>query len=139
MHDIVTGAKSVQQAREYYAKEFADFRRKKPTPYMERLHFAAGDQSAADPDVRVLSDDELKAAAKDARHTVSAQDRMRSRSEATPSPSRRAADKGRSRQCASNRRQAAQPVPPPMAKACNGRRRQVVGMPNWVLILEAAQ
>jgi len=65
MHDIVTGAKSVQQAREYYAKELADYRRKKPTPYMERLHFAAGDRSAADPDVRVLSDDELKAAAKD--------------------------------------------------------------------------
>ena len=40
-HDIVTGAKSVQEGRNYYAKEFADFRRKKPTPHMERLHFTA--------------------------------------------------------------------------------------------------
>jgi hypothetical protein len=28
MHDIVTGAKSVEEARAYYAKEFADYRRK---------------------------------------------------------------------------------------------------------------
>ncbi|MER9838651.1 hypothetical protein NKJ28_27385 [Mesorhizobium sp. M0145] len=40
MHDIVTGKKSVEQARDYYAKEFVDFRRKKPTPYMEKLQFA---------------------------------------------------------------------------------------------------
>ncbi|MGZ5257789.1 MAG: hypothetical protein ACXWC0_09150, partial [Burkholderiales bacterium] len=34
MHDIVTGAKSVQEARSYYGKEVLDYRRKKPTPYM---------------------------------------------------------------------------------------------------------
>ncbi len=62
MHDIVTGAKNVQEARDYYAKEFADFRRKKPTPYMKTLHFAPGDQGTADPDVRVLSDEDLKQA-----------------------------------------------------------------------------
>src|SRR5699024_940605 len=33
MHDIVTGAKTVQEARDYYAREFADYRRRKPTPY----------------------------------------------------------------------------------------------------------
>jgi hypothetical protein len=55
-------AKSVQQAREYYAKEFADYRRKKPTPYMERLHFQPDDRNAADPDVQVLSDEVLAAA-----------------------------------------------------------------------------
>jgi hypothetical protein len=59
MHDIVTGAKTAQEAREYYAKEFADFRRKKPTPYMEKLHFTPGDSSAADPDERMLSDEDL--------------------------------------------------------------------------------
>jgi hypothetical protein len=63
MHDIVTGAKNVEQARAYYAKEFADYRRKKPTPYMERLHFTPGDRSAADPDERILSDQDLEAAA----------------------------------------------------------------------------
>lgn len=65
MHDIVTGAKSVQEARDYYAKEFADFRRKQPTPYMEKLRFTPGDRSAADPDVRVLSDEELEQAVKE--------------------------------------------------------------------------
>jgi hypothetical protein len=62
MHDIVTGAKGVQEARDYYAKEFADYRRRKPTPYMERLRFTPGDRSAADPDVPVLSDEDLEAA-----------------------------------------------------------------------------
>jgi hypothetical protein len=62
MHDIVTGAKSAQEARDYYAKEFADFRRKKPTPYMEGLRFTPGDRNAADPDGRVLSDEDLKRA-----------------------------------------------------------------------------
>jgi hypothetical protein len=62
MHDIVTGAKSVQQARDYYAKEFVDFRRKKPTPYMEKLHFSPGDGDTADPDIRQLSDEDLEQA-----------------------------------------------------------------------------
>lgn len=62
MHDIVTGSKSVEQAREYYAKEFADYRRKKPTPYMQGLHFKPADGSAADPDQRMLSDAELEQA-----------------------------------------------------------------------------
>jgi hypothetical protein len=63
MHDIVTGAKTVRQARDHYAKEFADYRRKKPTPYMDALRFTPGDASAADPDKRALSDRDLKEAA----------------------------------------------------------------------------
>lgn len=62
MHDIATGAKTVQEARDYYAKEFADYRRKKPTPYMEKLHFPPPDGGTADPDVRILSDEDLKQA-----------------------------------------------------------------------------
>lgn len=62
MHDIVTGAKSVQQARDYYAKEFADFRRKKPTPYMEKLRFTPAADDSTHPDVRVLSDEDLEQA-----------------------------------------------------------------------------
>jgi hypothetical protein len=65
MHDIVTGAKTVQEAREYYAKEFADYRRKKPTPYMQGLRFKPNDGRAADPDVRLLSDQDLEMAAKE--------------------------------------------------------------------------
>ncbi|MBP1884330.1 hypothetical protein [Sinorhizobium mexicanum] len=59
MHDIVTGAKSVEQARAYYAKEFGDYRRRKPTPYMEKLRFSPQGREAADPDERVLTEDDL--------------------------------------------------------------------------------
>ncbi len=65
MHDIVIGARSAREAREYYAKEFADFRRKKPTPYMEGLRFQPGDGDATDPDSRVLSDQDLEEAVKE--------------------------------------------------------------------------
>lgn len=61
MHDIVRGTKSAAEARAYYAKEFADYRRKLPTPYMEQLRFQPGGQTA-DPDERVLSDADLERA-----------------------------------------------------------------------------
>lgn len=61
MHDIVTGQKTVQQAREYYAEEFLRYRRREPTPYMERLHFAPEDESTApDPDEAVLTEADLE-------------------------------------------------------------------------------
>jgi hypothetical protein len=72
MHDIVTGSKTVEQARDYYAKEFADYRRKKPTPYMEGLKFRPADGDAADPDVRVLSDEDLQRAVDEGRRQASA-------------------------------------------------------------------
>lgn len=62
MNDVVTGAKSAEEAREYYAKEFLDYRRKQPTPYMEKLRFEPGTGDAADPDARVLSDEQLEQA-----------------------------------------------------------------------------
>jgi hypothetical protein len=55
----------VQQAREYYAKEFVDYRRKKPTPYMEGLRFRPAQGDTADPDVRIVSDEDLKQAAEE--------------------------------------------------------------------------
>jgi hypothetical protein len=64
MNDIVTGAKNVEEARDYYAREFADYRRKRPTPYMERLRFTPN-AGAGDPDVAVLSDADLRAAVKE--------------------------------------------------------------------------
>lgn len=60
MHDIVTGQKTPDEPREYYAKEFADYRRKLPTPYMEGLRFIPGHGDTADPDVRILSDRDLQ-------------------------------------------------------------------------------
>lgn len=62
MNDIVTGAKTVEEASSYYAKEFADYRRNKPTPYMQGLHFKPADGDATDADVRVLSDQDLQEA-----------------------------------------------------------------------------
>jgi hypothetical protein len=74
MHDIVTGKKSAQEARDYYAKEFLDYRRKEPTPYMDKLRFQP-ETNAADPDRRLLSDDDLERAKqeglKSARHGAS--------------------------------------------------------------------
>lgn len=61
MHDIVTGDKTVDEARSYYAKEFLDARRKQPTPYMDKLHFEP-QSGSADPDVRVLTDEQLEKA-----------------------------------------------------------------------------
>ncbi|MDT0346368.1 hypothetical protein [Streptomyces litchfieldiae] len=62
MHDIVTGEKPPEEARDHYAKEFADHRRGRSTPYMERLRFAPGHDTAA-PDRRLLSDEDLARAA----------------------------------------------------------------------------
>lgn len=67
MHDVVTDTKTVKEARDYYAKEFLDYRRKKPTPYMEKLHFRPKDRGAADPDVPILSDQDIKEAIKEGR------------------------------------------------------------------------
>src|SRR5690349_7916499 len=63
MHDIVTGAKTVEEARAYYGKEFLDYRRKKPTPYMNGFQFTANTGNANDPDTPILSDEDLKQAA----------------------------------------------------------------------------
>jgi hypothetical protein len=61
-HDIVTGAKSVGEARRYYAKEFLDYRRKLPTPYMEKLRFTPPSGGTADRDRPLLSDEDLSKA-----------------------------------------------------------------------------
>jgi hypothetical protein len=61
MNDIVTGAKSVEEARRYYGKEFLDHRRKQPTPYMEKLRFEPGEDTA-DADEPILSDADLEQA-----------------------------------------------------------------------------
>lgn len=62
MHDIVTGKKSAAEARSYYAKEFLDYRRKKPTPYMDKLHFSVDNPDTGDPDEALLSAAQLQAA-----------------------------------------------------------------------------
>lgn len=61
MHDIVTGAKDAAAARDYYKEEFLGFRKKEPTPYMSGLRFSPM-TNGADPDRRVISDQELEQA-----------------------------------------------------------------------------
>jgi hypothetical protein len=63
MHDIVTGAKTVEEARSYYAKEFLDYRRKEPTPYMEGLRFTPDEGPAGDPDISTVSNEDVQEAA----------------------------------------------------------------------------
>ncbi len=62
MDDVVQGRRSVEDAREYYAKEFLGFRKGEPTPYMDGLRFAPGGGDSGDPDERIISEDELEAA-----------------------------------------------------------------------------
>jgi hypothetical protein len=66
MNDIVTGQKTVQEARDHYVKEVLDYRRKLPTPDMTTLRFKP-QRNGGDPDERVISDEELAQAARDAR------------------------------------------------------------------------
>ena len=69
MRDMIAGEKSVQEAREYYAKEFLDYRRKLPTPYMNELSFAP-QNDCGDPDQRVLSEADLEQAKKEGLKSV---------------------------------------------------------------------
>jgi hypothetical protein len=71
MHDIVTGKRTADDARAYYAQEFADYRRKKATPYMERLRFKPAERGTADPDKRLLSDQDLEQAKKEGEQRAS--------------------------------------------------------------------
>lgn len=68
-NDIVTGAKTVQQAREYYAHEFLAYRKKEPTPYMESLKFRPS--GGPDRDQRLLSDEQLKQAEEEGKSKAS--------------------------------------------------------------------
>ena len=67
-NDIVTDAMTVEEAREYYAKEFLDHRRKQATPYMDALRFRPGG-ATRDPDERVLSDEDLERAIEEGKGT----------------------------------------------------------------------
>jgi hypothetical protein len=63
-YDILTGARDVNDARLYYAKEFLDARRKQPTPYMERLRFTV-QTDTPDADERVIAEEQLEQAAEE--------------------------------------------------------------------------
>lgn len=60
--DIVTGERTVEEARQYYGKEFLDYRRGEPTPYMDGLRFDPPTGGTADPDDPILTDQDLERA-----------------------------------------------------------------------------
>jgi hypothetical protein len=45
-HDVVTGAKSVDQAREYYARAIMDLKMGKKDPYVQKLQFSPQQRTA---------------------------------------------------------------------------------------------
>lgn len=59
-HDIVTGEKNVEQARQAYVQAMKDHRAGRPTPYMQGLQFEPH-ADAADPDEKLISQEELEA------------------------------------------------------------------------------
>jgi hypothetical protein len=69
-HDIISGKRSVDDARRYYAQEFLNSRRKSPAPYMKGLKFEP--RRSNDPDERILSDAELKRALDEGKRKSSA-------------------------------------------------------------------
>jgi hypothetical protein len=68
-HDIITGKKTVAQARQAYVDTMLAYREHKATPYMSELQFKP-QAHAGDPDVALVSTDQLDRAAKEDRATV---------------------------------------------------------------------
>jgi hypothetical protein len=60
-HDIVTGKRSVEDARAFYPKAVMAHLSKQPTPYTQKLQFA-GKGNTADPDKTTVSQDMVKKA-----------------------------------------------------------------------------
>lgn len=60
-HDIVTRERDAADARDYYAEEFLNARRGGPTPYMDRLTFAAG-ENTGDVDEQTIDEQQLRQA-----------------------------------------------------------------------------
>lgn len=68
-HDIITGTKTVAQARQAYVDTMLTFREHKPTPYMSELQFKP-QGSAGDPDIALVSTEQLDKAAQDGKTTI---------------------------------------------------------------------
>ena len=68
-HDIIMGKATVTQARQTYVDTMLAFREQKPTPYMNQLQFKP-QAKAADPDISLVSMDQLKQAANEHKTTL---------------------------------------------------------------------
>jgi hypothetical protein len=68
-HDLIIGHKTVAQARQAYVDTMLAYREHKATPYMSELQFKPQTRSG-DPDVALVSTDQLNKAAKEERATI---------------------------------------------------------------------
>lgn len=59
MHEIVTGKRTPEEAREFIKKEIVEYMMDRPAPYAERFQFELPQGEQWDPDVTVVKDDEL--------------------------------------------------------------------------------
>lgn len=57
-HDVISDTISPEKAKEKYLQILIDYRKKKQTPYMEKLHFTVPSQSG-DPGKQMITNDEL--------------------------------------------------------------------------------
>lgn len=55
MHEIVSGAKTVEEARKVYAENMAAYMLGRPAPYAERLMVPTNAQATQDPDQSMIS------------------------------------------------------------------------------------
>jgi hypothetical protein len=69
-YDIITGKRSVDDARKYYGQEFLNHQKKAPAPYMKGLKFEP--KRADDPDERIISEVDLKRAVDEGKRKSSA-------------------------------------------------------------------
>lgn len=75
MHDIVTGARSVQEARDLYAETAAGFTMGRPAPCAERLTFDPPQGDTGDADEKVIGEAMSRQTAETAKDIVGGDDR----------------------------------------------------------------
>lgn len=59
MHDVVTGKRTPEEAREFIKKEIVEYLMDRPAPYAEKIQFELPEEKQWDPDVTIVKDKEL--------------------------------------------------------------------------------
>ncbi|MFJ7971948.1 hypothetical protein [Psychrobacillus sp. NPDC096389] len=59
MHEIVTGKRTAEEAREKIAEQITEFLMNRPAPYAEKFQFELPQKEQVDPDVTIVKDEEL--------------------------------------------------------------------------------
>lgn len=65
MHEIVTGQRTPEEAREFIKNEIVEYMMNRPAPYAEKFQFKLPEGEQWDPDVTVVEDEELMTAVKE--------------------------------------------------------------------------